>query len=72
MANIFYSQNQIENSLAFYDKVVDVWYKFLASVRNNTENIDTLGEAQIAEAMEMLKEILKTRKVPWGWAHCHW
>ena len=39
MANIFYSQNQIENSLAFYDKVVDVWYKFLASVRNNTENI---------------------------------
>ena len=69
MANIFYSQNQIENSLAFYDKVVDVWYKFLASVRNNTENIDTLGEAQIAEAMEMLKEILKTREKFLGDGH---
>ncbi len=69
MANIFYNQNQIENALAFYDKVVDVWYKFLASVRNNTENIDTLGEAQIAEAMEMLKEILKTREKFLGDGH---
>ena len=60
MANIFYAQNRVEHALAFYDKVVDVWYKFLASVRNNAEEIDVLGEAQLAEAMEMLREVTRT------------
>lgn len=61
MANIFYSQHRIENSLALYDKVVDIWYKFLASVRNNRELINVLGEAQLAEAMDMLQQILTLR-----------
>ena len=25
MASIFYTQHRIENALAFYDKVVDIW-----------------------------------------------
>jgi len=61
MANIFYSQNRIENALALYDKVVDIWYKFLASVRNNAEVTDVLGEAQLAEAMDMMTKILGMR-----------
>ena len=69
MAKIFYTQNQIENALAFYDKVVDVWYKFLASVRNNSEDIDVLGEAQISEALDMLTKILKTREKFLGDSH---
>ena len=69
MANIFYTQNEIENSLAFFEKVVDVWYKFLANVRNNNEDIDILGEAQISEALEMLLKILKTRQKFLGDSH---
>ncbi|EGB11445.1 hypothetical protein AURANDRAFT_4228, partial [Aureococcus anophagefferens] len=30
-ASVFYAQHRIENALAFYDKVVDIWYKFLVS-----------------------------------------
>jgi tetratricopeptide (TPR) repeat protein len=62
MANIFSSQNRVENGLAFYDKVVDIWYKFLANVRSNAQDIDVLGEAQIAEAMDMLKSVWQIRE----------
>ena len=56
------SQNRVENGLAFYDKVVDIWYKFLANVRSNAQDIDVLGEAQIAEAMDMLKNVWQIRE----------
>lgn len=69
MANIFYQQNRVESALAFYDKVVDIWYKFLASVRNQQDEIDVVGEAQLAEAMEMLKQILRTREKYLGATH---
>ena len=62
MANIFSTQNKVENGLAFYDKVVDIWYKFLANVRSNAQDIDVLGEAQIAEAMDMLKNVWQIRE----------
>ena len=69
MADIFYTQSRIESALALYDKVVDVWYKFLASVLNNTSDMDSLGEAQIAEAQEMLRKILSTREKFLGDSH---
>ena len=69
MANIFRSQNRVENSLAFYDKVVDIWYKFLANVRSNTQDIDMLGEAQISEAMDMLKTVWQIREKFLGGDH---
>lgn len=69
MATIFYSENKIENALAFYDKVVDIWYKFLVSVRNSSEEIDALSEAQLAEAMAMLRSISSTREKFLGAAH---
>jgi tetratricopeptide (TPR) repeat protein len=62
MANIFSTQNKVEQGLAFYDKVVDIWYKFLANVRSNAQDIDVLGEAQIAEAMDMLKNVWQIRE----------
>lgn len=61
MANIFLSQNKLEQALAFLDKVVDVWYKYLAGMRNKSDTAETLTEAQLAEALEMLKQILQTR-----------
>jgi len=61
MANIFYTQHSIENALAFYDKVVDIWYKFLALVRNDADVADTFSEAQMKEGIDMLNRIMSTR-----------
>ena len=69
MANIFYIQNKIDNALAFYDKVVDIWYKFLGLVRNNAELAETFSEAQLREGIEMLEKIMQTRVKLLGDAH---
>ena len=69
MANIFYAQNKIDNALAFYDKVVDVWYKFLSLVRNNAELAETFSEAQLKEGMDMLERIMGTRVKLLGESH---
>ena len=70
MANIFYAQNRIENALALFDKVVDIWYKFLASVRNAKKDTGTvLGEAQLAEALDHLSKILTMRRKVLGERH---
>jgi len=62
---------QVENCFAFFDKVVDIWYKFLISLRHRpNESIgDYLSEAHIAEAGEMLRTILDTRKRRLGALH---
>lgn len=52
---------QIESSLAFYDKVVDIWYKFLASVRSDATLAENVGKAQLSEGMDMLARVLSTR-----------
>ena len=66
---VCYTQHRIENALAFYDKVVDIWYKFLASVRNDAELADTLTESQLQEGMDMLNFILQTRAKLLGQPH---
>lgn len=52
---------KVESSLAFYDKVVDIWYKFLASVRNDANLAENVGKAQLSEGMDMLTRVLNTR-----------
>eukprot|EP00752_Nemacystus_decipiens_P003112 g2882.t1 len=54
-------RSQVESSLAFYDKVVDIWYKFLASVRNDASVAENVGKAQLSEGMDMLTRVLNTR-----------
>ena len=63
IVSTFCFQEKIENALAAFDKVVDIWYKFLLNLRAHpTEHIsDYLGEAQIGETTEMLRKILETR-----------
>eukprot|EP01029_Cantina_marsupialis_P014067 TRINITY_DN3116_c0_g1_i1.p1 TRINITY_DN3116_c0_g1~~TRINITY_DN3116_c0_g1_i1.p1 ORF type:complete len:271 (+),score=34.21 TRINITY_DN3116_c0_g1_i1:162-974(+) len=54
MAEIFYSQNKVEHALAFFDKVVDIWYKFLnASKDGNEIKIPTKRELEDAKGMLM-------------------
>lgn len=54
-------KRQVESSLAFYDKVVDIWYKFLASVRSDASLAENVGKAQLSEGMDMLARVLSTR-----------
>lgn len=65
------SNQNIENALALYDKVVDIWYKFLINLRHRPDESisDYLSEAHIGEAVEMLRSILETRKQHLGANH---
>merc|ERR1711988_1817643 len=62
--NVFFAMNKIENALAMFDKVVDIWYKCLANVLSANEAApnEGLGEAQGSEGIEMLTQILKRRE----------
>lgn len=41
--------------------MVDIWYKFLASVRNDASLAENVGKAQLSEGMDMLTRVLNTR-----------
>ena len=61
LGNIFYAQGRVADALAFYDKVVDVWYKFLALVRNDDDLASTFTDPQLREGVDMLERIMTTR-----------
>ena len=64
-ASIFYTQHRIENALAFYDKVVDIWYKCLAAVLSNGPGAaqpPALSDAKGSEGIDMLGQILRRRE----------
>jgi len=37
LGDTFLAQNNVENALAFFDKVVDIWYKYLSALHSSTE-----------------------------------
>tara|TARA_B100000787_G_C15993222_1_gene206777 strand:- start:109 stop:291 length:183 start_codon:yes stop_codon:yes gene_type:complete len=51
--------NRVENALAMYDKVVDIWYKCLASVLAAKADgpAPMLSEAKGSEGIEMLSQV---------------
>jgi len=72
MGDIFMMQNEVEPALAFFDKVVDAWYRFLAALMQATGVItDYVSEAHLAEAAEMLKTILAARTAHLGAIHAN-
>uniref|UniRef100_A0A7S3JYP9 MalT-like TPR region domain-containing protein n=1 Tax=Aureoumbra lagunensis TaxID=44058 RepID=A0A7S3JYP9_9STRA len=74
-ASVFYAQHRIEQALAFYDKLVDIWFKFLANAQNkhankNQSSFSTIDDntlpnnvsrAQLALAADMLAKVHATR-----------
>ena len=68
-AGVFYAQHRIEHALAFYDKVVDAWYKFLVQCRADPDVGRDVGEAPRREAADMLRRVLATRAKLLGDAH---
>jgi len=61
IANVFLMQEKIEQTLTFYDKVVDILYKFLTGLKGHQNLDEFLDEGEVRQAEEMLKTILDSR-----------
>jgi len=60
LGNVFYSMNKVENALAMYDKVVDIWYKCVTQLLSTDAahyELPALGDAKGAEGVEVLRHI---------------
>ena len=69
MGNVFIAQSQLEKGLAFYDKVVDIWYKYLADIRSEVAEKAVLETANTTEAIGILRSILETKQRSLGVEH---
>lgn len=69
LATVFDAQHRVEAALALYDKVVDIWYKYLSTVRMAGEDAQETSEAQCEEALQMLTKILSVREQVLGEFH---
>jgi tetratricopeptide (TPR) repeat protein len=85
LGDLFISQGIVESALAFFDKVVDIWFKYLNSLRTLesssvtsrlsrgghvlTKDLDQLTEENISDGYNQLENILDTRKRLLGPGH---
>ena len=84
LGDVYMAQGLLEAALAFFDKVVDIWYKYLSALHNPESDSDTflgetvinmppelenLSEEQLAEGRSQLDQILDTRKQLLGVGH---
>jgi len=67
-ASIFFEMRRVEQGLAFFDKVVDIWYKYLATLQHKTD-AGGLEPSQTTKACEILEKIYTTRKQYLGPEH---
>lgn len=84
LGDVYMAQGLLEAALAFFDKVVDIWYKYLSilhnpdsasdellgeTVINMPPELENLTEEQLAEGRSQLDQILDTRKQLLGVGH---
>ena len=78
LGDVFLAQGFVENALAFFDKVVDIWFKYLSALHNPEqpnddivipEELESLSEEQLADGSYQLKKIYETRKQLLGINH---
>eukprot|EP00607_Mallomonas_marina_P008042 CAMPEP_0182418528 /NCGR_PEP_ID=MMETSP1167-20130531/2931_1 /TAXON_ID=2988 /ORGANISM="Mallomonas Sp, Strain CCMP3275" /LENGTH=309 /DNA_ID=CAMNT_0024592775 /DNA_START=470 /DNA_END=1399 /DNA_ORIENTATION=+ len=78
LGDTFLAQSNIENALAFFDKVVDIWYKYLSAIHSSAEaaaavgeeatgpklmsEFEQLSEDQLADGRGQLEQILDNRR----------
>jgi tetratricopeptide (TPR) repeat protein len=75
LGDVFITQGNVEPALAFFDKVVDIWYKYLSAL--HARAVDSLSgghpestaapaeeptEAQLTDGRNHLSEILESRR----------
>jgi tetratricopeptide (TPR) repeat protein len=71
LGDVFLAQGFVENALAFFDKVVDIWFKYLSALHDPAEpnndivipkELESLSEEQLADGAYQLKQIHDSRK----------
>ena len=81
LGDVFLAQGNIDGALAFFDKVVDIWYKYLTNLHTPIAKeiadasskaqigMETLTEEQLADGRAQLEQILETRSRLLGHTH---
>jgi tetratricopeptide (TPR) repeat protein len=74
LGDVFLAQGNIECALAFFDKVVDIWYKYLTSLHAIIDDAavampEKLSEEQLADGRSQLEQVLETRSRLLGHTH---
>lgn len=78
LGDVFLAQGNVECALAFFDKVVDIWYKYLTNLHTPTgpsleatqaAPTEKLTEEQLADGRAQLEQILETRSRLLGHTH---
>ena len=76
LGDVFMALSSPENAMAFFDKVVDIWYKYLSALLSRVESdvngansevepqndVEALNEENMAEGRGQLQSILEQRK----------
>ena len=59
LGDVFLGQGNVESALAFFDKVVDIWYKYLSTMHNNAINKAAVatGRAEGDATFEPLEDL---------------
>jgi tetratricopeptide (TPR) repeat protein len=75
LGDVFLAQGNIECALAFFDKVVDIWYKYLTNLHAARDDAaamaapEKLTEEQLADGRSQLEQVLETRSRLLGHTH---
>lgn len=65
LGDVFLGQGNVESALAFFDKVVEIWYKYLSTMHNNATNKAAVATGQDGEAVfEPLEEVRSLEPLP--------
>jgi tetratricopeptide (TPR) repeat protein len=81
LGDVFLGRGNVECALAFFDKVVDIWYKYLSALhasatnpegqrsQGKSANIEHLSEESLADGHGQLEQVLDTRRRLLGIVH---
>lgn len=73
LGDVFLGQGNVENALAFFDKVVDIWYKYLSALHtaataveggSNAPQLEQLTEETLADGHGQLEQVLGEQCFP--------
>ncbi len=69
MASIFLAQDNTEAALAFFDRVVDSWFKYLVAATSAGDSASSVPQSQLEQASNMLHVVTSSRKQLLGEEH---
>lgn len=72
LGDVFLAQGNVEIAMGFFDKLVDIWYKYLTDLHSAGDvesTAEKLSEEQLADGRAQLEQVLETRSRLLGHAH---